>query len=136
MNLLKRSAENLLFRKCFNHWIRQKCRFSDNQIRLSYYNITPINSNEGQNKPPVLIFHGLFGSKNNWKSISKAIAAKTGRSVYAFDLRNHGSSPHTPGSKSTLRLMANDINLFMDENNYPTATLLGHRSVLLSCLAL
>ncbi|KAK8777338.1 hypothetical protein V5799_029314 [Amblyomma americanum] len=30
-------------------------------------------------KPPIVILHGLFGSKNNWKSLSKAMVNATKR---------------------------------------------------------
>ena len=31
--------------------------------------------------PPVIIMHGLMGSKMNWKTLSKAIATRTGLEV-------------------------------------------------------
>ncbi len=104
-------------------------KLSDNSVRLSYYCLTPINSQFNNKKEsfPILIFHGLFGSKNNWKTISKSMASKTGRSVYAFDLRNHGSSPQTSGIDSHLMAMSNDIKLFLDQNNLEKASLIGHR---------
>ncbi|KAK0555237.1 hypothetical protein OC845_000377 [Tilletia horrida] len=42
----------------------------------------------------IVIAHGLFGSKQNWRSLGKSIASRTGLPVYALDLRNHGDSPH------------------------------------------
>lgn len=33
------------------------------------------------NQLPIIIMHGLMGSKTNWKSMGKAINAKTGRHV-------------------------------------------------------
>ncbi|XP_054168219.1 protein ABHD11-like [Oppia nitens] len=107
----------------FNGQIRCK---SANSVSLSYNKITGCVTTSNDSLPPVLIFHGLFGTKNNWKSISKAISSKTGRTVYSLDLRNHGSSPHTSGTDSTLIGMANDIELFLDDNHYKTATLIGH----------
>lgn len=40
---------------------------------------------------PLVILHGLFGSKRNWASIARPLAA--GRRVLTVDLRNHGESP-------------------------------------------
>lgn len=76
---------------------------------------------------PLLIFHGLFGNKNNWRSIGKQIANRTKNSVYSFDLRNHGESPHVDGHESTLQAMADDIGHFIDSNNLQCANILGHR---------
>jgi len=74
-----------------------------------------------------LIFHGLFGSKGNWKSVSKQLANRTQRTIYAFDLRNHGDSPHVDGELSDLRAMAGDIDQFMKSAGLSKACLLGHR---------
>ncbi|RLS76557.1 MAG: alpha/beta fold hydrolase [Planctomycetota bacterium] len=41
--------------------------------------------------PPLVILHGLFGSKRNWTNIAHRFA--TGHRVLAADLRNHGDSP-------------------------------------------
>lgn len=40
---------------------------------------------------PLVILHGLFGSKRNWTNIAHRFAA--GRRVLTADLRNHGESP-------------------------------------------
>lgn len=40
---------------------------------------------------PLVILHGLFGSKRNWSSIAKRLGAR--HRVLAVDLRNHGESP-------------------------------------------
>jgi len=44
--------------------------------------------------PPLVILHGLFGSKRNWSSIAKQLADS--RRVVVADLRNHGASPWDP----------------------------------------
>ncbi|CAN7938588.1 unnamed protein product, partial [Ixodes hexagonus] len=86
-------------------------------------------------RPPVVILHGLFGSKNNWKSISKAMVKTTGRKarsvfnsmdaqVYALDTRNHGDSPHT--EDMDYLLMATDLELFCKEKGLQEAAILGH----------
>lgn len=43
-------------------------------------------------KPALVILHGLFGSKDNWRNIAKAL--ETDRDVYPLDLPNHGQAPH------------------------------------------
>lgn len=37
-------------------------------------------------RSPLVTFHGLFGSKQNWRSISKSLAAKTNRRVRSESL--------------------------------------------------
>ena len=44
--------------------------------------------------PPLMILHGLFGSSDNWLTISKSIAA-LGYHVILVDQRNHGQSPRS-----------------------------------------
>ncbi|XP_029833845.2 protein ABHD11 isoform X1 [Ixodes scapularis] len=75
-------------------------------------------------RAPVVILHGLFGSKNNWKSISKSMVRTTGRKVYALDTRNHGDSPHT--EDMDYLLMATDLELFCKERGLQEAAILGH----------
>lgn len=43
--------------------------------------------------PPLMILHGLYGSSDNWISITRRIAKLF--TVYLPDLRNHGLSPHS-----------------------------------------
>lgn len=43
---------------------------------------------------PLVILHGLFGSKRNWWSIARQLADT--RHVVVVDLRNHGTSPWDP----------------------------------------
>lgn len=43
---------------------------------------------------PLVILHGLFGSKRNWWSIARQLADT--RHVVVADLRNHGTSPWNP----------------------------------------
>ncbi|KAI3647918.1 hypothetical protein MP228_008139 [Amoeboaphelidium protococcarum] len=63
-------------------------------------------------KSPLVILHGLFGSKQNWKSLSKMISAECQRSVYALDLRNHGESEWTDG-RTQLQDMVQDVEEFI-----------------------
>ena len=44
-----------------------------------------------QDRPTLIIAHGLFGSARNWTVIARRLADR--RRVVAVDMRNHGSSP-------------------------------------------
>lgn len=71
---------------------------------------------------PLLILHGLFGSLDNWRTLSKTF----GRSfaVFAIDLRNHGRSPHS--DVFNYCIMAEDLHEFMQQQSLSSAYLLGH----------
>ncbi|KAK6584345.1 hypothetical protein PZA11_002569 [Diplocarpon coronariae] len=72
----------------------------------------------------IIFMHGLFGSKKNNRSISKALARDLGRPIYAVDLRNHGDSPHDP--HHDYLSMAADVVGFMAEHGIEAPTLIGH----------
>lgn len=72
---------------------------------------------------PVIILHGLFGSLDNWQTISKKIS-EHGYKVYTVDQRNHGKSPHT--SLHTYSEMAKDLAHFMDNMNLQKSIIIGH----------
>lgn len=71
---------------------------------------------------PIVILHGLFGSSDNWLTVSKAIAEKY--EVFLIDLRNHGQSPHT--ESHTYEEMAEDLAQFLVQNNLEKIILIGH----------
>ena len=75
---------------------------------------------EGQ---PILILHGVFGSSDNWFSISKMIAEK-GYAIYALDARNHGQSPRS--EYFSYELMADDLNEFIEDNALEKPIIIGH----------
>ena len=54
---------------------------------------------------PLFILHGLFGSSDNWQTISRGLSEHF--QVFAIDLRNHGRSPHSP--EMNYPLMAEDL---------------------------
>ncbi|KAI9338632.1 Alpha/Beta hydrolase protein [Pilaira anomala] len=76
------------------------------------------------NDPPVLICHGLFGSKQNWTSLAKAMSNRLSRTVYTIDLRNHGDSPHR--NVHTYEAMSNDLVEFISQEGIQDPILLGH----------
>lgn len=71
---------------------------------------------------PIVILHGLFGSSDNWLTVSKAFAEKY--EVFLIDLRNHGQSPHT--KSHTYEEMAEDLAQFLVQNNLEKIILIGH----------
>ncbi|OBZ72424.1 Abhydrolase domain-containing protein C22H12.03 [Grifola frondosa] len=73
---------------------------------------------------PLVILHGLFGTKRNWGSLSKAFLRDLGRPVYALDLRNHGTSPHA--EPMTYPAMAGDVLAFCHTHALTNVSLLGH----------
>ena len=71
---------------------------------------------------PLIILHGLFGSLDNWHSLSKRFAEHF--LVYAVDQRNHGRSPHS--DVFTYEAMREDLRDFYDAHGLSQAFLLGH----------
>ncbi len=64
------------------------------QLHVTRYdNSIDIASLSEEDRTPIVILHGLFGSNRNWHPIAKSLA-KT-HTVYSLDLRNHGKSPHS-----------------------------------------
>ncbi len=71
---------------------------------------------------PVIVLHGLFGSRENWHSVCLKLGARF--RVFALDQRNHGDSPHA--MQMDYRLMAEDVREFLAANQINRAHLLGH----------
>lgn len=117
--------------KCFIQFSKLK-NFSTNNlkfnksetVKLSYNSYETTNTKTESH--PLVVMHGLFGSKQNWKSLCKAIQQKSNpyRKVIAVDARNHGESPHT--DQHSYELMAEDIHDLLKELNIPKATIMGH----------
>jgi esterase len=72
--------------------------------------------------PPVALLHGLFGAAGNFAAIQRRLAAE--RQVIAFDLRNHGASPHDPNS--SYGALAEDVLDSLAALGVPSAALVGH----------
>lgn len=71
---------------------------------------------------PLIILHGLFGSLDNWQTISKLFAEHF--QVFALDLRNHGGSPHS--DLVGYHAMAEDLREFMETHQLAKGHVLGH----------
>lgn len=71
---------------------------------------------------PLIILHGLFGSLDNWRSISATLSSKF--TVFALDQRNHGGSAHA--AEMDYLLMAQDVVEFLDKRGFSQSHVLGH----------
>ena len=71
---------------------------------------------------PLIILHGLFGSLDNWRTLSKTFAQSF--QVFALDQRNHGRSPHS--DMFNYQAMMEDVYEFMERRELPSAYILGH----------
>jgi esterase len=72
--------------------------------------------------PPVILLHGLLGSKTNMAGIGKTLGEH--HRVLALDLRNHGESFHH--RTMTYQTMAADLGGFMDDHDIEQAAIVGH----------
>lgn len=93
-------------------------------VKLAYASYESMKENNNVTIHPIVIMHGLFGSKNNWNSLSKVIHQKTQRKVIAVDARNHGDSPHS--SEMSYKHMAQDIVQLLNDLEFEKAILIGH----------
>uniref|UniRef100_A0A6P7GFP2 sn-1-specific diacylglycerol lipase ABHD11 n=1 Tax=Diabrotica virgifera virgifera TaxID=50390 RepID=A0A6P7GFP2_DIAVI len=76
--------------------------------------------------PPLVIIHGLFGTKTNWSTIGKSFNDNTipSRKVIVVDCRNHGESPHT--ESHTYTHIVADLKALLDSLSIQRLALLGH----------
>ena len=77
-----------------------------------------------QKTSALVICHGLYGSKQNWRSLAKAMVKEFALPIYTMDMRNHGSSPHA--DTMTYLDMAGDIEKFFSDKQLSNVTLIGH----------
>jgi esterase len=72
--------------------------------------------------PPLVILHGLFGSRRNWATVAHRLAE--GRRVLAADLRNHGDSPWD--ELHDYPSLADDVATLVEDVEAGPAAVLGH----------
>jgi esterase len=87
----------------------------ENFIKLNY-------KQYGTSGRHIIILHGLFGTLDNWQTISRELGDRY--IVTAFDLRNHGRSPHS--DEFSVSVMASDVYEMMQELRIPSAVIIGH----------
>ncbi len=71
---------------------------------------------------PLILLHGLLGSSRNWLTVARDLTPYF--DVYALDLRNHGTSPHT--AEMDYEVLVEDVVRWLDDNAVVECTLLGH----------
>lgn len=76
----------------------------------------------GSSGTPVVVMHGLFGSGRNWMTAARRLADQ--HRVFAFDLRNHGTSPHT--DTMSYPEMAEDVRETIESLGVGPVALVGH----------
>lgn len=77
---------------------------------------------------PVVLLHGLLGSKRNFATIAGSLASQLEqkRRIIGLDLRNHGENHHDWRDGMAYREMAADVLLFMDSQGLDKVVLVGH----------
>nr|CAI5834017.1 unnamed protein product [Callosobruchus analis] len=107
-------------------------------VKLSYATYESTTADKPSQAAPLVIMHGLFGSKSNWNSLCKVYQQKCNpqRKIIAVDARNHGDSPHS--SEHTYAHLAADLKSLLNQLAVEKAALLGHsmggRAVMLFAL--
>ena len=81
-----------------------------------------LNYKEIGNGPPIFILHGLFGSSDNWSTISKSL--QDHYRIILPDLRNHGNSPKS--DVWNYKVMVEDIIELYNLLNIQSAMVVGH----------
>jgi pimeloyl-ACP methyl ester carboxylesterase len=76
----------------------------------------------GDSGTPVVVMHGLFGSGRNWMTAARRLSGA--HRVFAVDLRNHGSSPHT--DTMSYPEMAEDVRETIESLGVGPVALVGH----------
>ncbi|NXN98555.1 ABHDB protein, partial [Rhinopomastus cyanomelas] len=75
-------------------------------------------------RPPLVLLHGLFGSGGNFQTVAKALVQRGSGTVVMVDARNHGSSPHSP--LMTYDAMSLDVQDLLSRLGISKCILLGH----------
>lgn len=122
----KKSTANV-----FSRWKSGKTRkaaFIPNKEKLDLayasYELTETFTKNNPAPTPLLILHGLMGSKNNWNSLCKKLHDVKKCKVIAVDARNHGESPHA--AWHTYDNLVVDVRQFIDNMNLKSVNLVGH----------
>ncbi|OOZ36318.1 hypothetical protein BOW51_07760 [Solemya velesiana gill symbiont] len=75
-----------------------------------------------EDRPSLLLLHGLLGSSANWHSIARELGSDC--HLIVPDLRNHGGSPHD--SDISYDAMVADLLALIDDQGFDSVVLVGH----------
>lgn len=95
-------------------------------MRLAFEKFLPA-SFPNKTGDAVVILHGLFGSKSNWKSFALRSAPLIKFPIFTVDARNHGESRHV--DEMSIENMCEDLHEFVQEQKIKRVSLLGHSMV-------
>lgn len=109
--------------------LQQSHKYYSNNVTpvdLAYTSLENLKSPDRKTTPPLVIMHGLNGSKKNFNSLSMKLHQKTQpqRTIITIDARNHGDSPHSP--THTYPDLAEDIVQLLKKLRIKKAALMGH----------
>ena len=94
-------------------------------VPLKFDRHSPPHHTGHDHKSPLIILHGLFGSKTNTRTVAKELAQRLERDVYCLDLRNFGSLPHDP--RLDYPALAADVEQFVLDRKFNSKPILcGH----------
>ena len=71
-----------------------------------------VQENKATPNKPMIVLHGLLGSKVNWRSLCAMEQIKSKRDCYLVEMRNHAQSDHHP--THNYEVMSDDIIRFAD----------------------
>ena len=75
-------------------------------------------------KSPMIVLHGMLGSKINWRGMCSQEEIGSKRDCYLLELRNHATSGHHP--EHNYDAISEDVIRFADQNGIKNFTILGH----------
>ena len=73
---------------------------------------------------PMVVLHGLLGSKTNWRGLCQLEGIAKHRKCYLVEMRNHATSDHHP--VHNYNVMAEDVIRFADSMALDKFTVMGH----------
>ncbi|KAF8791037.1 Protein ABHD11 like protein [Argiope bruennichi] len=92
-------------------------------VDIVYTCLKVVNEKESKDDIPLILLHGLTGSKEMFRGINEVLAWETGKRVCSLDMRNHGESPWN--DELDIAAMTEDVKHFLDKIKAPKAVVLG-----------
>ncbi|CAI8508192.1 unnamed protein product [Hanseniaspora opuntiae] len=80
------------------------------------YEAVLYNNKHNTEDSPMIVLHGLFGSRTSNRSMVKLLSESLKRDIYLLDLRNHGLSQHI--SRHDYCSMAADVERWVKKMNF------------------